>query len=888
VRQNRTTHIRFDARVFSVTWASQHFRSIRVFATTLIVCAVLWAVAPLVAQTRRPYAAIHYGGNYLHNYLIPPAPASTPWAPAWSPDGTQIAVGWRGSIWTIELASGTARELTAGPTYHSSPGWSPDGRWIVYTADNGGRAIHLEAVDVATKESHALISDDVATIDPRFSPDGTKLAYVSSEPNGFLNVFVRPFANGAWNGDPVAITEDSNTRSGSERPYFTDQDMAITPAWTPDGAALVFLSNHGVPLGSGHIVRAPAVARGIAQAEPIVREQTLYHARPDVSPDGQWLVFVSSHEGRDRFHNLDLLSLRSGERRTLTHFEHDAFYPRWSPDGRRIAFLSNRDGLPALHVFDVAAGTDTAVIVSKSEWRRPMGRLEVRVVDARRGDRTPARVHLTAADGRFYAPPVQLARVSWAGDHIFHTDGVFALDLPAGTVMLDIVKGFEFQPVHQELQVAADRTTTADIVLKRLDGADEIAARGWCGGSTGAHMHPGGLQRDDLDALLAMGAAEDVHVIGNPLAYRPHNVTPQELFVPGGAPHVLSRPGVALTLGQEYRPPFLGHIMLFGPRQFLDQLVPMTIGYEPPAAGDLAPSTTTVLRDAQRAGAITGYVHAFGGEMDPLTSGLGLGKGFMVDAALGTVDTLEWAAAGRAGFFPWYAALNNRLRVNVIGGEDTISNLAISRLVGSVRTYVRADAGCSAASWWDGIKKGHTFVTTGPLIDLRVGEGERQSSPGDTVQLPASGGDIDVTVNVTSITPLQKAVLVQNGTIIADIPLDADRRHARWRQRVPVSRSGWLHVRAEGLPADRFPLDAIYAQALTNPVWTIVGDQPVRDRASAEYGIKWINMLRLMADAWPGWTNAEAKRQLFAEFDEALAVYERLAREAPSPAEPSK
>jgi hypothetical protein len=154
--------------------------------------------------------------------------------------------------------------------------------------------------------------------------------------------------------------------------------------------------------------------------------------------------------------------------------------------------------------------------------------------------------------------------------------------------------------------------------------------------------------------------------------------------------------------------------------------------------------------------------------------------------------------------------------------------------------------------------------------------------------LPDSGGDVDIAVNVTSITPLQKVVLVQNGTIIADIPLDADRRHARWRQQVPVSKSGWLHVRAEGLPADRFPLDAIYAQAFTNPVWTIVGDQPIRDRASAEYGIKWINMLRLMADAWPGWTSTEAKRQLFAEFDEARAVYERLAREAPPAIEPSK
>jgi TolB protein len=508
--------------------------------------------------------------------------------------------------------------------------------------------------------------------------------------------------------------------------------------------------------------------------------------------------------------------------------------------------------LPQLHVCDAAPGADTPVIVRKTEWRRPIGRLAVRVFDRTRGvrggvgadsataERTAARVRLTAADGRFYAPEEQLARVSWAGDRVFHTDGAFDLEVPVGPVTLDIVKGFEYQPEHVTIQVDAGQTATADITLQRLDGADEVLARGWCGGSTGAHMHPGGLLLDDQSALVRMGAAEDLHVIGNPIAYRAHDLTARDLFVLGGAPHAASKPGVALTLGQEYRPPSLGHIMLFGLPRVIDQLMPMTIGYEPPAAGDLAPSTTAVLRDAQRAGAITGYVHAFGGEMDPLTSGLGLGKAFVVDAALGTTDTLEWAAAGRAGFFPWYAALNNGLRATVIGGEDTISNLAISRLVGSVRTYVRADGGCSAASWWDGIKKGRTFVTTGPLIDLRVGE----SGPGDTVKLQAAGGDVDVTVNVASITQLQKVVLVQNGAIIADIPLDADRRHARWRQRVPVSKSGWLHARAEGVPSDRFPLDAIYAQALTNPVWTLVGDQPVRDRASAEYGVKWINILR--------------------------------------------
>ena len=61
--------------------------------------------------TPRPggtYSAARHGGGYMHNYYFPPAPSATPWAPAWSPDGQQIAVGLHGSIWRIDLASSEA------------------------------------------------------------------------------------------------------------------------------------------------------------------------------------------------------------------------------------------------------------------------------------------------------------------------------------------------------------------------------------------------------------------------------------------------------------------------------------------------------------------------------------------------------------------------------------------------------------------------------------------------------------------------------------------------------------------------------------------------------------------------------------------------------------
>src|SRR5687768_1971625 len=154
------------------------------------------AVSLLIGQGGGTYPSARTGGTYMHNYYFPPAPSSTPWAPAWSPDGKWIAVAMSGSIWKVDPASGVAHELTYDAKYHSMPDWSPDGNWIVYTADNLGSTIQLASVNAATGETRALTDDAFIYTDPVFSPDGTRLAYVSTKPNGFFNVYIRSIKNG--------------------------------------------------------------------------------------------------------------------------------------------------------------------------------------------------------------------------------------------------------------------------------------------------------------------------------------------------------------------------------------------------------------------------------------------------------------------------------------------------------------------------------------------------------------------------------------------------------------------------------------------------------------------------------------------------------------------
>ena len=98
------------------------------------VAAILALAFPALSAAQErfgDYPAARAGGNYMHNYYLPPAVNSSPWAPAWAPDGESVAVSMHGSIWSVDVDSGLAIELVSGPKYYSSPTYSPDGPGMI-------------------------------------------------------------------------------------------------------------------------------------------------------------------------------------------------------------------------------------------------------------------------------------------------------------------------------------------------------------------------------------------------------------------------------------------------------------------------------------------------------------------------------------------------------------------------------------------------------------------------------------------------------------------------------------------------------------------------------------------------------------------------------------
>lgn len=833
-----------------------------------------WGVPePERPERERMYPAARHGGNYMHNYYIPPAPSATPWAPTWSPDGEWIAFSMHGSIWKLAPDTEIAYELTYNERYHSEPDWSPDGKWIVYTADDGGETIRLEVVNVETGESWPLTgeTDDHIYLNPKFSPDGSRLAYVTTNPNGYFNVAVRDIRDGRWASEESPVTEDNSF--GRDRLYFGEWDMHITPEWSRSGDELFIVSNRGVALGSGDIWRIPLQGDAMSQGRSILNEQSLYRARPDVSIDGKRFVYSSTRGAADQHSNLYVLPTGGGQPYKLTFFEHDAFHPKWSPDGEQIVFVSNEHGISHLELIHSYTGKRQPVTISDYRWSRPMGVLSVRVFDDITGDEIASRIHLTASDGKFYAPSDTFARIAQGGrDFVFHTPGTFQLEVPAGTLSLQAVKGFEYWPRIADVEILANEVTTLNITLDRMT---DMAAKGWYSGSTHMHMNYGGNLHNTLDNMMMMSAAEDQDVVNELVANKDNRVLDYQFFVPGGGAHPVSTPDRLVMVGQEYRPPFYGHVFLIGLRDHL--ISPWSTGYEGTAIESLYPSNTDILQIARDQSAVTGYAHAYFGEGDPLEEDLGQAKGFIVDAALGTTDGIEWSFSGHSTFIPWYAVLNNGLRITATGGEDAMSDLHVSKLVGSARTYVyTGQRGLDAEAWKQGLRDGKAFVSTGPLVELTINE----KMPGEEVILPPGGGTLDFSVWVRSITPLEKVILVCNGQVVEDIPLGNDRMSVDDHRSIQVDQSGWCHVRAEGMSTESHPLDTGFAQGFTNPTWIQVGDGPVRDLASAEYSIEWIDILKTLADQHPGWRSEQEREHVFAQFEEAQNIYQQFADEA--------
>ncbi len=852
-------------------------RIVFVFLFSLVFCLIAEnllsqrAVYSRKAQPQYPRALTggKNGKNYMHNYYLPRAGTSTPWWPSWSPDGEWIAFSLQGSIWKMRTGESTAYELVHSEQYLSSPEWSPDGRHLVFTAEEDSQSINLKLLDLKTEKVTDLTSGDHLNLDPAWSPDGSKLAYVSTRPTGYFNIFIMEIRNGQA-GEKTQVTRDHSY--GKSRLYFGDHDLHIQPTWSPDGREIIFVSNRDILLGSGAIWRMPAVLNGIDRARLIHKEETLFQTSPHWSPDGKRIIYSSYLGGQ--FNNLFVLPVGGGEPYKMTFGEWDGFHPRWSPDGEWILYLSNQEGLPQLRLLKTHGGLQKKLEVKSLRWKSPVGRVHVRIRDALTGEVVGARIYAQASDGKTYVPEGTFhRRARRLNEHCFHSGGDFVLEVPAGPLVVEAMRGFEYYPAARSVQVESDRTTSVTIDLRRMVN---LEAEGWYSGSNHVHMNYGGDLHNTPENLIFMAETEDLDVVGELVANKDNRVLDHQFFT--GKPHPLSDHRHLLYFNEEYRPPFYGHVSLINLTRHL--ISPFTTGYEGTAIESLYPSNTDILRFAREQGALGAYVHPYDGDEDPLETDLGTAKGFPVDAALGTLAYHEQSNASWAAYRVWHHALNNGFRIPLAGGEDSMSDLRKTSIMGQLRTYAYLGSDLTWSNWIKAIGQGRSFVTNGPLLKLFVND--RMS--GEEVHLPVEGGTLQIRGTVQSIVPLDDLDLVINGEAVPLGPLsgyrdpDGEGTLFSFTRELKITESSWITLQASA-SGGIHPVDGAFPQATTNPIWILVGDQPVRSEASADYFMRWIDKLTQMALSHPGWRSQKEKEHVLGQFQEAHTIYKGLREE---------
>nr|WP_286177884.1 CehA/McbA family metallohydrolase [Rhodopirellula sp. JC639] len=507
-----------------------------------------------------------------------------------------------------------------------------------------------------------------------------------------------------------------------------------------------------------------------------------------------------------------------------------------------------------------------------------------RVVDSKSGQPVQCRVHLQDASGKWYLVQSDggnavhyerdLAHLPNSPEvHTTLSADPFVVDLPNGDYTLRVERGKEYFPYVGTFSIA-NRSRSQTIRLQRWIN---LAKRGWYSGDTHVHRTVGELPNimlaEDLNVAFPLTywvqrsdtvptadeheASYDrlIHVDSNHVIY-PRN-TEYEIFEVHGKRQTL---GAVLILNHQQplklgAPP-MGNIATEARRQGalmdLDKHSwPWSLMIIPVMEVDLFELSNNHVWQTE-----------FGFRdwaIDTISPHMGLQQD---DAGL-----TEWGWIDY-GFQTYYQLINCGFRMRVTAGNASgVHPVAL----GFGRVYVRLTDGFDYDSWMDGLNAGRSFVSTGPMLDLRFNGGDA----GQQFQVTrVEDARVQITGTAESRRPIRTIEIVVNGDVAQTIhPRNQQTALGGFRSSIDVTveREGsfWTAVRCfEEHPTGRVRF------AHTNPVYVDLEGNEVRPRKEAiDY---FIDRLETECRNLDGVLTAES----MAEYRRAVEFYRRIRQDA--------
>ena len=146
--------------------------------------------------------------------------------------------------------------------------------------------------------------------------------------------------------------------------------------------------------------------------------------------------------------------------------------------------------------------------------------------------------------------------------------------------------------------------------------------------------------------------------------------------------------------------------------------------------------------------------------------------------------------------------------------------------VGAIRTYAKIadNQEFTYDEWKASVRRGHTFVTYGPLVEFSV-EGK---PAGSQVEMTSNGGTVNVSWEVASVTiPMTRVELIVNGEVKESVAVSEWKQSGNWSHK--VAKSSWMALLVRG----QYPDKPEIITAHTSPVMIKVKDSPMLVAADA-------------------------------------------------------
>jgi TolB protein len=235
------------------------------------------------------------------------------------------------AIYVMNADGSDQRRLTYNDAGDWAPAWSPDGTQLAFSSErDGNMEIHVmdlsdgigaRATEQDPPDQQRLTYREADDWDPDWSPDGTRIVFHSEGGDGGFDI---------W----LMNTDGSDTRRLTNTAY--DE---IHLAWSPDGNRFAFEStrdgNYQI-----YVMAADTRAPGSLDQQRLT-SHVAGNRFPDWSPDGSQIAFTSKRDGN---YEIYVMNADGSNPQRLTFNDAEDWDPAWSPDGTQIAFRSKRDG----------------------------------------------------------------------------------------------------------------------------------------------------------------------------------------------------------------------------------------------------------------------------------------------------------------------------------------------------------------------------------------------------------------------------------------------------------------------------------------------------------------------------------------------------------------